>query len=301
MSMNIIDIASHQAGMNLATLFSKNKDLDGVIVKTSGGNWYTNPYADAWLKWLDENEKPFGVYHYLDEDGCNATPQQEAAHFVDKAKKWIGKATLWLDYEAQAVGKGTKYLKQVLDAVYEATGVKPGVYCSQSIIRAQDFSAIAAAGYPLWMAQYADDVTIYRDFLEHPWQSGSYAPFKTLTIHQYTSLGRLRGWHEYTSSGNLDFNIFYGNKNTWDALAGKETPTPVLKPADPTVVNAVVRGEYGNGTERVKKLEEAGYDPESVQDMVNECYAVAMSCAKYIRGNEDYINSIIYIVRNINM
>ena len=32
----------------------------------------------------------------------------------------------------------------------------------------------------------------------------------------------------------------------------------------------VIRGEYGNGEERVRELTEAGYDYQTVQDRVNQ-------------------------------
>ncbi len=35
------------------------------------------------------------------------------------------------------------------------------------------------------------------------------------------------------------------------------------------VANAVVRGEYGNGSERMLRLTQAGYDPAVIQNLVN--------------------------------
>jgi hypothetical protein len=55
--MNLIDISSHQAGIDLPGIFAKN-NLDGVIVKADGGTQYTNPYFKSWAKWLHDNGKP---------------------------------------------------------------------------------------------------------------------------------------------------------------------------------------------------------------------------------------------------
>lgn len=46
-------------------------------------------------------------------------------------------------------------------------------------------------------------------------------------------------------------------------------PTPVHKDVDATVVQAVLRGDYGNGEERKANLAKAGYDYNEVQNQVN--------------------------------
>ena len=42
------------------------------------------------------------------------------------------------------------------------------------------------------------------------------------------------------------------------------------KPVDEGVVRAVIRGDYGNGTDRIYRLQEDGYDPNEVQRAVND-------------------------------
>ena len=48
-------------------------------------------------------------------------------------------------------------------------------------------------------------------------------------------------------------------------------PQPQLKPID-EVAEEVVRGEWGNGQDRVNRLTEAGYDYSAVQARVNELF-----------------------------
>ena len=293
--MNLIDIASHQGGMNLATMFAKNPMLDGVIVKISQGTGYTNPDAKDWLDWLISNGKPAGTYHYLDTFGYAA----EARHYVNKVQPWLGKVALAIDYEEKTLSMGTRYLKACLDEVYSLTGVKPMVYCSQiNALESQDFSEIAAAGYPLWVAQYADFNPV-RKFLDNPWHTGTSAPFPKYTMRQYTSEGYLAGWEK-----NLDFDLFYGNLDDWAALYNGSAPTPSpapvtpLKPADPSIVLRTLKNEFGIGTERVVNLREAGYDPDSVQKKINELYVVAGKVKKDIGDNMSYLNSILWIARS---
>ncbi len=286
--MNLIDIASWQQGISLGELFAQNAELDGVIVKVSQGTGYVNPYAREWLDWLNANGKPMGTYHYLDLMGAEA----EARYYVESVRPWLGKAALAVDYEGETLKKGTGYLKACLDEVYRLTGIRPFVYCSQvSCLEAQDFSAVAAAGYPLWVAQYADYAPV-RGFLAEPWHRGSPKPFANYAMRQYTSCGRLAGWGK-----NLDFDLFYGSRDDWTALCGKQPAAP--RGPDPQVITDILEGKYGTGQERVQKLTAAGYDPQKVQAKIDELYAVAFQVKPLVKGNTDYLDSIMKIVRTI--
>ncbi len=288
--MNFIDIASHQQGISLPELFEKNPALDGVIVKVSQGTGYVNPFGKEWLDWLTASGKPAGTYHYLDLMGA----EEEARHYVESVRPWLGKAALAVDYEGETLKKGTGYLKACLDEVYRLTGIRPMVYCSQSsALEAQNFSVIAAAGYKLWVAQYADYYPVH-GFLEKPWYRGSPAPFAEYTMRQYTSCGRLAGWGK-----NLDFDLFYGGEENWKALCGEHEAPPELKGPDPAVVADVLAGRYGVGAGRIAKLRAAGYDPGKVQAKIDELYGIAAKIRPLVAGNTEYLNSIMQIVRTI--
>ena len=291
--MNMIDISSWQKGLDLGALFGADNRLDGVIVKLTEGADYVNPEANAWITWLTLHKKPFGTYHFLSTAGAKT----EARHYAEELKKWPGGVPA-IDYEATALTKGTGYLLECLEEVYRLTGVKPLVYCSQSVTRTQDFSAIAAAGYRLWVAQYADMKEVH-GFIGTPWQQGSVAPFDGYVMHQYTSCGRLTGW-----SRNLDFDQFRGGLEEWAALAAGDVTKPEPTPApsepkgpEPDLISEILHGKWGNGTERAANLAAAGYDAEAVQKKVNELYAIALTCKKKLAGNEEYLNSVCWIVR----
>ena len=286
--LNLIDIASHQAGLDLETLFQKNYNLDGVIVKATEGVGYVNPYCDGWVQVLQNVGKTWGFYHYL----SGGDPNAEADFFWKNTSNYFKKGVPCADYEGDALRCGTGYLKRFLDRVYELSGVKPLVYCSLSVVQSQDFTAIANAGYQLWVAQYADYNPV-NGFLEHPWQKGSVSPFPRYVMHQYTSNGHLEGWGK-----GLDFDQFQGSFSEWVELTRGESPDSGKGP-DPTVIEDVLDGKYGIGAERVRLLSEAGYDPQKVQDKINELYGIAQSCKKYVRGNEEYLNQICYILRSL--
>lgn len=289
MPMNLIDIASYQGGMNLEEMFQKNPALDGVIVKATEGVGYVNPYCDGWVQTLRRLGKPWGFYHYL----SGGDPIAEADCLWKNTKNYFGEGIPCADYEGDALKAGTGYLKRFLDRIYELSGVKAFVYCSLSVVQSQDFSAIANAGYQLWLAQYANYNPV-DGFQDRPWQSGSVKPFSRYVMHQYTSNGRLNGWDK-----GLDFDQYAGSYAEWmETARGGEAHAPTHG-VDPVVVGDVLHGKYGIGMERVRLLTEAGYDPEAVQNKVNELYGIAQSCFKYARGNMEYINQIVYIMRQL--
>ena len=295
--MNFIDIASWQSGINLPAVFASNP-IDGVIVKATQYISYVNPDFSGWAKWLSDNGKPFGFYHY-----CNGTnSEEEAVHFYNTVKAYIGKGIPIADYEGDALSSGTAWLKKFLDKFYELSGVRCMIYCSLSVIHEQDFSALTE--YPLWIAQYAD-MAVVNGFLENPWQRGSVSPFAKYWMHQYTSNGRLNGY-----SGALDLDKFYGNVNDWNTLAKSgaaptptptptPTPVPVLKPASPSIVLAVLKNEYGIGDERINRLRADGYDPTDVQNTINRLYDEAINVKEDIGNDMPYLNSLLWIVRSL--
>ena len=283
--MNIIDISSWQKGIDLAALFEKNP-LDGVVVKASEGTGYVNPEMKGWADWLVNAGKPLGLYHFC----TGADAGAEAAHFVKAVKPYLGKAVLFADYEADALQRGTGWLKDFMDSVLELTGIHPIVYCSLSVVQSQDFTAIAPT-YKLWVAQYAS-MDVVNGFQEHPWQQGSVSPFSGYIMHQYSGNGRLKGY-----ANALDLDLYNGSYSSWCALAKGDEPVPQLKPADPDVVRRVLANEFGYGAERRQRLLEEGYDYDSVQDMVNTLYGVALSVRDELMPYDEYMNSIIYIVR----
>ena len=220
MSLNLIDIASWQSGIDLEAVFAQNP-LDGVVVKSTEGMSYVNPKCDVWVQWLRRNGKPWGFYHFLNASDAVA----EAKRFVRDTINYFGEGIPVADYEGNIVSAyGTYYLRTFLETVYAETGVRPMVYCNLSTIQADvnGFRTIANDGYPLWLAQWAGGIT---NFQPHPWQKGSYAPFTKLTMHQYSDCGKLNGY-----KNNLDLDIFYGTVDDWNSLAGNSSIKPEPSP-----------------------------------------------------------------------
>lgn len=293
-TMNFVDISSWQIMMNLENLFRDNPELDGAIVKSSGGSGYIQTTCDPWVQTLMKLGKPWGFYHFLDDDYRGAGGAVEARFFVEHCENYFGRGVPIADYEYPAKNHGTGYLKDFLDTVYSLTGVKPMVYCSLSLLYEQDFTDIAASGYPLWIAQYANTATT--GIQETPWQKGSVYPFDRYWMHQYSGTGRLNGY-----KGDLDLDKFYGTKEDWEALvSGTMSSTPVIvrKKVNPEIIRDVLDNKYGTLVERTMKLSQAGYDPTEVQNKINELYLKAEDLRKIRNLAGDYFDLMLRISEN---
>ena len=215
MTLNGIDISSHQTGINLAAV-----PADFVIVKTTQGNWYVNPDADRAYQQAKKAGKLLGIYHYIDGRGGAAA---EVDYFINNCRGYLGEALIAVDWEIDDNTQwgNTAYLEQVVRGIIEKTGIRPLIYGMQAGY-AQLKSVADKLNCGLWVAQYANyEPTGYQ---AHPWNEGAYG----CAIRQYTSAGCLPGY-----GGNLDLNIAYMDRNAWMKYAaknGKPAPAPA-KPA----------------------------------------------------------------------
>lgn len=244
-----IDISSHQSGLNVAALWA-----DFVIVKATEDNDYVNPYMVSQANSTLGASKRLGFYHFA-RPGDAA---EQARYFVSAVGSFRGKATLWLDWEADAVAQGPGWAKTFLDTVRSLTGSTPGIYMNGSAVNGYDWSSVASS-YPLWYAggpDYSDYGSSYSDPAV-PNVSYWGAPL----IHQYTEDGRLPGYN-----GTLDLNRLR-DRSAWDRMIGGGASATVSAAASGEAQLAV-DGEYGAATVgRLKSVMGAvGYE---------EVYAVA--------------------------
>ena len=216
MTLNGIDIASYQSGIDLTVV-----PCDFVIIKATQGTGYVNPDCDRAYQQAKRAGKLRGTYHYV--GGGNAVA--EADYYVNNIKGYLKDGLLAIDWEAEqnSAWGSEAYLEQVARRVIERTGVKPLIYSMAS--RYAQVAAVAKKlDCGLWIAQYAsNDPTGYQ---AHPWREGAYA----CAIRQYASTGRLNGW-----GGNLDLNIAYMTREQWAKYVnpgGKPAAAPApSKPA----------------------------------------------------------------------
>lgn len=236
MSLNGIDISEYQSGIDLSLV-----PCDFVICKATQGTSYVNPDCDRAYQQAKGLGKKLGVYHYF--GGGN--PVSEAQYFVNNIKGYIGEALLALDWEQNenaSFGQGAAVAVQFLNEVFRLTGVRPLIYMSKSTCRNYNWSSVVNGNYGLWMAQYANnDPTGYQS---DPWTDNlGIGAFKFYAIHQYSSTGRLTGY-----DGNLDLDIFYGDREAWNAYAKGRRTENETEPSTPEAVTYTVkRGDTLSG------------------------------------------------------
>ena len=269
MSLNGVDIASYQAGINIAAMTT----TDFVIVKATQGTWYTSPsfvkqYSDA-----KSAGKLLGIYHYAEGGDYKA----EADYFLKIIGDRVGEAILCLDWEGADnptfnSGRDKTWVKNWCDYVASKTNVKPLVYIQSSAL-----NRVSGIGdYGLWVAQYANNnPTNYQDT---PWNEGTYS----CAIRQYSSAGRITGY-----SRNIDLNKFYGDATAWKKYANPGNAKPVeggsSNPSIPStapsgsalsLVLGVMQGKYGDGNARKAAL---GTRYDEVQNMINHIATASAS------------------------
>ena len=286
MTMNGIDISMWQRDINLSAV-----KADFVIVKATEGIGYVDKSCDMLFQKALSLGKKLGFYHFA-RPTANNDPIREADFFYENCKGYFGKAIPILDWEAENK-QNVAYAKAWLDRVYQRSGVKPVIYMSESVVNAYDWSSVANADYGLWVAKYRDNNPDYNYNMSNAGSRPRVKWWKFYCMWQWTSTGRLNGY-----SGNLDCNVFYGDGTTWDKYAGKSGTTQPVKPTQPVkksneeIANEVINGAWGNGEDRKKRLNDAGYNYTVVQAIVNKKMADRNQSVYYVVKRGDTLSGI---------
>ena len=285
MTMNGIDISNWQAGINLS-----NIAFDFLIARATEGIGCVDKYCDGYIQQAIKLGKPFGFYHFARPTN---DPIREAEFFYNSCRGYFGKGIPILDWESGNTSNVT-WAKRWLDRVYQLSGVKPVIYMSESVVNANNWSAVAAADYGLWVAKYRDNNPDYNYNMANAGSRPHVKWWKFYCMWQWTSTGRLDGY-----GYNLDCNVFYGDGATWDKYVGKSTSVakPQTKPASKTtdqLADEVIAGQWGNGEDRKKRLTDAGYNYNAVQNAVNQKMAAKKQTAHvyYVVKRGDTLSGI---------
>ena len=253
-----IDVSGWQASNVTCTA-----QYDFAVVKVSQGVGFENGSWRTQAKCVTDRGKSLGLYHYA--GGNNA--EAEADYFVAKARDYVGRAVLVLDWESyqNAQWGNSDWVRRFVQRVHTLTGVWPMVYVQASAIRQIPSDVRANCG--LWVAQYASNAPT--GYQSRPWNYSIYGE----AMRQYTSNGWVNGYN-----GPLDLNYFRGDAGQWQAYAN---PAGAAKPATPpqtatpptqtidlqALATATIRGDYGNGQQRRDAL---GANYDKVMAIVNQ-------------------------------
>lgn len=248
-----IDISEHNGNIDL----SKYKD-QFVIIRAGWGLGHLDKKYRRNVKECERLGIKFGVYWYsyaLDD----RTAEKEAVSFIDIIKGDNVQLGAWLDME-DADGwkkrqgwaptkRGVSDIVVRFCSKVEEAGFYTGVYLSYSWLQYLDNNTIP---FDRWIAHWGtNDGGMHGDYKKY----GS--------IHQYTSIP-------------LDKDYFY--KESYPNPGDKTKP---VKTTD-ELVKDVLKGKYGTGDERKKKL---GRRYDEVQRRVNEVLRLARKAVNGDYGN----------------
>ena len=211
-----IDVSGWQASNVTCTA-----SYDFAVVKVSQGVGFENSSWRTQAKCVTDRGKSLGLYHYA--GGNNA--EAEADYFVGRARDYIGRAVLVLDWESyqNAQWGNSDWVRRFVQRVHTLTGVWPMVYVQASALGQIPGDVRANCG--LWVAQYASNAPT--GYQSRPWNYAVYGE----AMRQYSGTGVVNTWSP------IDLNIFRGEGWQWDLYAnptgGSTPPATPAAPAQP--------------------------------------------------------------------
>lgn len=244
-----IDISEHNGNINLAPYKGQF-----VIIRAGWGNFTEDTKFKRNVAECKRLGIPFGVYLYSYALNV-ATAKKEAQallKLIEPYKKDI-KVGVWFDMEDAdhwKVRQGWTINKATIEPIcyafckiIEDAGYYAGIYTASSWL---GYLGDSNKRFDKWVANWGSD-------------NGT----------QQTNTSKYGTLQQYTSKP-LDKNIMYADLSRY--TNGKTTTKKPHKATKKTVeqlASEVIKGKWGNGSERKKKLQKAGYDYAAVQKAVN--------------------------------
>lgn len=231
--------------------------IDYAIVKIGEGR-YSNQKDEYFERNYTECKRlqiPVGVYSY-----AYAQTVSEAKEEAKRVIEWLNGRDLdlpvYYDMEdSRMQGLGKKALTEIATAFcreIEKAGYWAGIYGNLNwFTNYLDYDNLKQK-FTLWIAHV--------DFTQNQTKyDGKYDMF------QYSWQGKVDG-----IIANVDMDIMYRDLVT-DIRNSKNTNGTVKK-SDEEIIQEILRGEWGNGEERKKNLQDKGYDYTRIQSKINELY-----------------------------
>lgn len=262
-----VDISYHNGNVDFETL--KKNGIEFVILRCGYGQDLKEQDDKQFKKNVEKcikNNIPYGVYLYSYANTI-AKAKSEAEHTKRLLKGLTPAYGVWYDVEDKIHPHDRTLLTDIVCTFcneIEKAGFYVGVYASLNWFKNRFDKRIDK--YDKWVAQWSKECTYDGDY----------------GIWQFTDSLKI---------GSKKFDGNYAFKNypllTYSEPAKpSEAPKPKKK-SNEEIVLEVISGKWGTGSERKRKLMQAGYDYKAIQKRVNEYYDLAHDCymGKYGNGN----------------
>lgn len=195
---------------------------DAVIVKATEGTNYVDPYCDSIIQQAIAAGMPWGFYHFAG-DGDAVS---EAVHFINHCSGYFGSGIPVLDWEGN---QSVDWVNRFVETVHAQTGVWPWIYANPWRFNQGGVNPNCAR----WVASYPAVVSptwSQAQGWECPAADGN------VVAWQFCSDGVVNG-----IAGNVDLDVFYGDKEQWQAYArGGTKHVDDIGPDSPGVDNPEV-------------------------------------------------------------
>lgn len=246
-----------------------------IISKATQGTDFIDSSLNSFIAGCEKYGIPYWLYTFLN----NGNELAQAKYLVKVCSPKVGKYFMGyiLDVErlnpASGVQQAFDYLKTVGKKVMVYTMYSQYLRYKSVIDNVRKTNNCA-----WWEARYGANNGKY---------SSAYPCHAGVDLHQYTSNGYCPG-----IGSTVDLNRVCGSKKvSWFTGGGGATPAPAPKPApkpapakksNDVIAQEVIAGKWGNGAARKSSLEKAGYNYNTIQNLVNQKLgAKPVSSAQY--------------------
>lgn len=258
-----IDVSHWQGNFNFAK--AKSEGVQFVIIKSGGGD--SGLYKDGKFEQFYKEARNNGLYvgaYYFGAAKTEERSLQEANSFLAQLSGKQFEMGVYYDVEAGMLQLDKNLLTRIIITFCDRVKtVYPnvGIYSSSSAFNNR-MNDVMLSKYIHWVAQWSNSKPKLRSGNETAiWQFGG----TTNTIRSNKIAGVVC---------DQDFCYMDISSNTIKPVdnSATENQAPAKKSID-ELVQEILDGKWGNGTERKKKLIAAGYDYSVVQNAVNKAVA----------------------------
>ncbi len=257
----IIDVSKWQGSINWDEV--KAAGIDGAIIRCGyGKNEFKNDDVEFYnnVKGAQDAGVPIGIYLYSYAADISEV-EDEAQHALRLASGLNLALPIFYDIEESGTESGANDRANKFVEIVNAAGYAVGIYANEYWYKTHLTNVDASAWR--WVAKYGtNDGT-----------AQTMPAIDNVAIWQYTSKGEVNG-----INGNVDMNYLYKDFIAADKKTNDE------------IADEVIKGIWGNGQERINRLNAAGYDANTIQNIVNEKLNVVPDLKK---SNDEIADEVI--------